>query len=195
MQTSPLSTTKHSIQAMGNSDLDGVLATLTAAFGDEDGPKLCLLTWELLSSDSANPALCLVAKSEQKVLGHALFTHARIENSKTPCKASILSPMAICPDYQNQGLGKQLMEEGCRMLAKEEVKLLFIFGSPDYYHRFGFIPADQHGLKPPHPVPGQYADAWMVKELQDGTLGNVTGTVNCGEPLNDPTHWTEGLPR
>jgi putative acetyltransferase len=50
-----------------------------------------------------------------------------------------LAPMAVAPDFQQQGVGSELLRFALR---QEEIKgqPLFVLGEPGYYQRFGFEP-------------------------------------------------------
>ena len=82
--------------------------------------------------------------------------------------------MAILPKHQRKGIGSRLVRAGleeCRHLGHEVVVLV---GHPDYYPRFGFVPARPKGLECEFEVPDE---AWMLLELQQGALAGKTGTV------------------
>ena len=66
-----------------------------------------------------------------------------------------------------------------------------MLGHPDYYQRFGFIPAGAQGFEAPYSIPEEHAGAWMVQELCSGVIGRVKGKVCCSEVLNQPEHWRE----
>jgi predicted N-acetyltransferase YhbS len=69
------------------------------------------------------------------------------------------------------------------------VELVFVLGDPAFYSRFGFEPAGVRGLQAPHPLPAEYAEAWMVQELCSGVLGRVTGEVESSQVLNRREYW------
>jgi putative acetyltransferase len=50
-----------------------------------------------------------------------------------------LAPMAVAPEFQNQGVGSELLRYALR---QEQVKSqpLFVLGEPGYYKKFGFEP-------------------------------------------------------
>ncbi|MCA1605547.1 MAG: N-acetyltransferase, partial [Acidobacteria bacterium] len=52
--------------------------------------------------------------------------------------------------------------------------LVVVLGHPDYYPRFGFVPASQRGLRCAYPVP---PEAFMVAELKPGALTGRQGLV------------------
>ena len=173
------------------SDLNDILGVEAQAFGNEEGPKIVDLVNGLFFDPTAIPLLSLMAVSEDRAIGHILFTNARISHLKKPISAAILAPLAVIPDAQSQGVGGQLIEEGLRLLAESGVDLVFVLGHPDYYPRHGFKPAGALGFEAPYPIPDKNANAWMVQELRTGVIDSVSGKVICADALNQPEHWRE----
>jgi len=82
--------------------------------------------------------------------------------------------MAVLPAYQRKGIGGQLARAGleeCRRLGHE---IILLVGHPDYYPRFGFVPARSKGIECEFEVP---EEAWMILELREGALAGRQGTV------------------
>jgi len=71
------------------------------------------------------------------------------------------------------------------------VDLVFVLGHPDYYPRFGFIPALKLGFQPTYPLPVEVTDAWMVLELRPNIIGTISGKVICCDVMNKPEVWKE----
>jgi putative acetyltransferase len=177
------------IRSSVETDLDALLDINVKAFGEKEGPVVAGLVDALLEDPSAEPRLSLIAVREDKVIGHVLFTKVRIASADR--SASILAPLAVHPDVQNQGIGSQLVREGLRLLAESGCELVFVLGHPGYYPRFGFRPAGELGFEAPYPIPEEAAGAWMVQELQPGVLEDVLGNVICADALNKPEYWAE----
>lgn len=97
----------------------------------------------------------------------------------------------MAPDVQGRGIGGELIRDGLRQLADKGTDLVFVLGHPAYYTRFGFQPAGAYSLSAPYPIPPQHADAWMVQELKEKTIGTVQGQVVCADALNKPEYWIE----
>lgn len=84
------------------------------------------------------PQLSLVAKTEGRVVGHAMFSlyEARIGGARV--RASILAPVAVAQEFRGQGVASALIEEGHRVLEEMGVKVGLVLGHPGYYPRFGY---------------------------------------------------------
>lgn len=176
------------IREASDSDLSDVLAVEREAFGYD---KEAELVREMLVDPSGKPMLSLLAFTDDRPVGHILFSTARLTDTPDQVSISILAPLAIVPEAQKQGIGGKLIERGLLLLRESSVDLVFVLGHPDYYPRHGFEPAGRLGLAAPYPIPDEHADAWMVQALRPGLIGNVHGTVICSDALNRPEHWRE----
>jgi putative acetyltransferase len=140
------------------------------------------LVENLRKSYSFNAQLSLVAIKEGRVVGHILFSPITIKTERGAVPAVALAPMVVHPEFQNQGIGSKLVRERLEQCRKLGHKMVVVVGHPNYYPRFGFVPARQKGLEAPFPVPDE---AFMVKELVPGSLDGVTGIVEYPAEFND----------
>lgn len=168
-------------------DLPSVLSVERAAFGSDEEANL---VDDLLNDPTARPLISLLALQNDRPVGHILFTTGRLE-PKASLSISILAPLAVVPDSQEQGIGGKLVEYGLRVLSRSAVDLVFVLGYPEYYQRYGFRPAGILGFDAPYPIPERNADAWMVRALQPGAIGTFGGKVICADTLNKPEYWRE----
>jgi len=179
------------IRETDEADREAILALHLAAFGKAEGKEVSALTRGMLEDQTAEPRLSLLAEQSGKVLGHVLFTAVRIQGRVHREAGQILAPLGVAPGAQGLGVGSALVREGLERLRNQGTGLVFVLGHPEYYPRFGFEPAGQHGLFAPYPIPDEVAAAWMVQELNPGFLGRVKGSVQCAEVLDRPEHWRE----
>ncbi len=116
----------------------------------------------------------MVAVLNGAVVGHIFYSQIKIvgENEETPSLA--LAPMAVLPDHQQKGIGKQLVEESLRMAKSLGFQSVVVLGHPEYYPKFGFVPASTFSISAPIQVPDQ---AYMALELQANSLEKVSGRV------------------
>ena len=168
------------------SELAKVLQIERLAFNQDAEAELVR---QLLTDPSAQPVLSLLAFKDAEAVGYILFSKVSVSGSTL--SASILAPLAVVPEAQNQGIGSQLVEQGIQQLSQAGVGLVFVLGYPQYYSRFGFTPAGVLGFEAPYPIPDKHADAWMVQALQPNIVGTVKGTVVCADVLNKPEYWIE----
>ena len=171
-----------------SSELDEVMRVEGEAFGSDEEAKL---SRDIINDPSSEPTLSLLAFVDNKAVGHILFSRVKIENTAKEVLGSILAPLAIVPEAQNQGIGGKLIKTGLGRLAEIGVELVFVLGHPGYYPRYGFKPAGKVGLQAPYPILEKDSDAWMVQELRPGLIGSVHGRVVCCNALDKPEHWRE----
>ena len=117
--------------------------------------------------------VALVAEVGAAIVGHILFSPVTVEHANTPPLVG-LAPMAVAPRYQKQGIGSVLVREGVARCRAAGVGGVVVLGHAEYYPRFGFVPAQQFGLRCEYDVP---ADVFMALELTHGALHGVSGLV------------------
>ena len=125
-------------------DFAQVAAVVGAAFGSPVEPKL---VEDLRALPGYLPEIALVADDgDGDVSGHVMFTLTHLEDGTA---ILMLSPLAVRPDRQRQGVGSALVEEGLRRCRERDEPLAIVEGDPGYYSRFGFVQATELGLERP----------------------------------------------
>lgn len=154
-------------------DAAAVRAVNRLAFGGEAEPALV----DALRAAGA-VTLSLVAEVAGRVVAHVLFSPVAIgrdaDAGGTPARVVGLAPMAVRPEWQQRGVGTRLAREALRLLRRADVDAVVVLGHPDYYPRFGFVPASRYGLRWEQPCPDE---AFMALELRAGALGQAAGVV------------------
>ena len=77
-----------------------------------------------------------VAEIDGRVVGHIAFSPVIISDGTKDWYG--LGPVSVLPDYQKQGIGKSLINEGLSLLKDMGGKGCALVGDPNYYKRFGF---------------------------------------------------------
>lgn len=157
------------------------------AFGIAEGDAIAELVDHLAHDPTATPSTSLVAELDGTIVGHVLFTAVQI--SPHDVRAQILAPLGVAPTHHRRGIGSALVRAGLAHMTAQECDLVFVYGNPAYYNRFGFMPATPHGLIAPYPIPSVHAEAWMVQALHDGVMGRIQGTIQCATTLHQPHYW------
>jgi len=91
--------------------------------------------------------LSLVARAENEVVGHILFSPAIIESEDGTVRGMGLAPMAVLPEYQRQGVGAELIRTGITKLESKGCPFVVVLGHAEYYPRFGFEPASSQRVE------------------------------------------------
>jgi putative acetyltransferase len=123
---------------------------------------------------NARPYISLVAVVDEQVVGHIFFSPVSVESESSAFTAMGLAPMAVLHEYQNQGIGSQLVLEGLKECQRLGHGIVVVLGHANYYPRFGFTPASLKGLRSEYDVPDE---VFMVTELVPGALEGRRGLV------------------
>ena len=127
-------------------------------------------------------SISLVAIVKSRVVGHIFFTPVEVEGIEAEKAFAGLGPMAVDPDSQRLGIGSALVRRGLRECESLGYGLVVVVGHPEFYPRFGFVPAASKGLRFERDVP---AEAFMALELGADTFTGSTGVVKY-----HPEFWT-----
>jgi putative acetyltransferase len=80
--------------------------------------------------------LSLVAEIDGRIVGHIAFSPVSISDGTKDWYG--LGPISVLPEYQKQGIGKSLVNEGLSLLKELCGQGCALVGDPNYYKRFGF---------------------------------------------------------
>lgn len=84
--------------------------------------------------------LALVAETQGKVVGFALFSPLDMYFSNQQVKFVFLAPLAAHPQFQNMGIGGKLIREGHSRAMAKGYSISLLFGDKEYYQRYGYKP-------------------------------------------------------
>jgi putative acetyltransferase len=124
---------------------------------------------------SCDGILSLVAISNNKIVGHIMFSPVTIETQEGVIEGMGLAPMAVLPESQNQGIGTILIKEGLRIISNTSCPFVIVLGHEKYYPRFGFQRASKYDLK--SQWEGVPDEAFMAMILNDSVMKGVSGIV------------------
>ena len=149
---------------------------IVAAFGGDIEANVV----ELLRDRNKAP-IALVAVSDNKIVGHIMFSPVTITLAPKAYRAVGLAPLSISPEFQRQGIGSMLAREGLKKCAAAGFEMAVVLGSPYYYPRFGFSRASLYGLG------NEYGadEHFMARELKQGALDKVSGTVRYSSEFKE----------
>jgi putative acetyltransferase len=125
--------------------------------------------------DSCSNLLSLVASADAVPVGHILFSPVTIDGSEKYPEGMGLAPMAVLPNYQNRGIGSQLVRAGLERVRSASIPFVVVLGHPAYYPRFGFQPASRYGLH--CQWPGVPDAAFMIVVFNEPALQGVSGVA------------------
>jgi len=150
------------IRAETTEDIPRVRRVNELAFGRTDEADLV----DALRS-IAQPYISLVAELNGQVVGHIFFSPVALEEAEDSLLILGLAPVAVLPEYQNRGIGSQLVREGLKECQRVGCWVVVVLGHPRFYPRFGFVQASRKGLRCEYPVADE---DFMVAELRPNAL-------------------------
>jgi len=127
--------------------------------------------------------LSFVAEIEGKIVGHIIYSDAHILQPDGS-KVDVLNfgPFSILPSMQKMGVGGALMKHSIKEAKRLGYGAILFYGHPEYYPRFGFVPASEFGITDCN---GDNYPAFMTMELKEGYLENVSGKFIESDIYND----------
>jgi putative acetyltransferase len=174
------------IRIATNIDRDDIHSVHWSAFAEGEREIVSKLAVNLISEETAPPIISLVAETEGAVVGHVAFSPVTIGSHKS-FQGYILAPLGVKPDYQKRRIGSKLIESGVRQLSGMDVGILFVYGDPKYYSRFGFSVDAAERYVPPYEL--QYPFGWQGLALDECSAGKSPVKITCVTSLCDPTLW------
>ena len=157
-------------------DVEGVRQVNQLAFGTSAEAEL---VDQLRSREKL--IVSLVAEIGDKIVGHIAFSPVHI--TSTPSLRGIgLGPMAVIPILQRHGIGTALICAGLNRCRELDYDFAVVLGHPNYYPRFGFIPANRFGMTCIWQVPD---DVFMALELREHSLGGSLGLTTYEPEFNE----------
>lgn len=78
----------------------------------------------------------LVAERAGQLIGHIAFSPVTISDGTRDWYG--LGPVSVFPDFQRQGIGRALIEQGLQRLRGLGARGCVLLGEPSLYGRFGF---------------------------------------------------------
>jgi putative acetyltransferase len=136
------------------------------AFGqDQEGNII-----DALRSNGA-ALLLLVATLNDRVVGHIMYSPISLGGE---IMGAALGPMAVLPEHQHRGVGSKLIEVGNQKIKDQGHPFIIVLGHANYYPRFGFMFASNHGIKCEWEVP---EDVFMLLVLDQEKLQGVSGVA------------------
>lgn len=152
-------------------DYESVYSLVKEAFSSAehaDGKEQDLVN-ALRKGEAFIPELSLVAEIDGKIVGHIIFSKAKISDTEVLA----LAPLSVLPEYQRKGIGTALIKEGHRIANELGYGYSIVLGSEQYYPKIGYLPADTFDVKPPFDVPRENFMICKINENAPAVHGIV----------------------
>lgn len=174
------------IRAATIADRDDILRIHLRAFDEGEREIVAKLATDLLSEDTTPRTISLVAETDGATVGHIAFSPAAINGNKE-FHGSILAPLGVLPDHQKRRTGSRLVERGLRLLSAQGVHVVFVYGDPAYYARFGFSAGAALPYAAPYKL--EHPFGWQAIALNKYALKKTPAAITCVTSLRNPNLW------
>lgn len=126
-------------------DVDAVRRVVAAAFGGEKMPELL----DALRDSVAWLGTVYVAEERDQIVAAVAYTRAWLDTPTKLVEVLVLSPLAVHPERQRDGVGSLLVKDTLRLVEDRPEPLVFLEGAPDFFGRLGFIAASELNFSAP----------------------------------------------
>ena len=157
-------------------DIRAIDVVHISAFGGEAEAQLVSA---LRESATYNRELSLVAELGGRIVGHVLLTRVPLRKDGAEKNVLALGPMSVVPSQSHRGIGSELINASISLAEDKGYGAIVVLGHPEYYKRFGFVPARGLQISCNLPAP---EDALTVMEIVAGNLAGG-GHVEYPEPF------------
>jgi putative acetyltransferase len=174
------------IRTATSQDRDAIRRIYASAFPSGESNAVARLAVDLLAETTTPDIVSLLAEADGSVVGHVAFSPVVIDNGHK-CSGYILAPLAVNPEYQRRRIGSKLIEHGMARMSAKGVDVVFVYGDPEYYERFGFSADAAERYIAPYKL--QYPFGWQAFILNEWDLGKGSVPVTCVAALCNPGLW------
>jgi putative acetyltransferase len=157
-------------------DIRAIDVVHISAFGGEAEARLVSA---LRESTAYSRELSLVAELGGRIVGHVLLTRVLLRKDGAEKNVLALGPMSVVPSQSHRGIGSELINASIGLAKEKGYGTIIVMGHPEYYKRFGFVPAKDVQITCNLPAS---EDALTVRELVEGNLSGG-GHVEYPEPF------------
>lgn len=161
--------------------LELVQRVFTEYDNENEGRLVRSLVEEIREMDTYIPELEIIAIDENdEAVGYAMFSRFHLEG-KYRDRLLILTPVAVKTQLQRRHISKNMLEYGFEQARKMGFDAVIVEGNPTNYRSRGFVTAAEQGVLPGKTVHLPAIECLMVKELREGALGEIRGTVEYSD--------------
>jgi len=166
-------------------DTESIKNVHLQAFDTSEAKLVSELAVDLLNENYPVKIISLVAIENNQIVGHAAFSPVFYENTSKHF-GYILAPLAVSPKFQKNNIGSSLVKYGLDIISNMGPFIVFVYGDPQYYSRFGFKTDLANNFIPPYTL--QHPEGWHALKFNSAVFFEG-GSITCVNSLNDPKLW------
>jgi len=137
------------------------------------------LAHTLRNAEAFIPELDFVAVYCGRIVGNIMYAESFVEGDDGVIHPVVtFGPVSVAPWIQGQSVGSTLIRNSLERAHKLGYGAVLIYGDPDYYRKFGFLPAESFQIGTSDNF---YADALLALELAPGALKDCAGRFFEGD--------------
>ena len=167
-------------------DADAIRKVHYDAFAESEQQLVAKLATDLLDVETNKGSLTIVAEHKNQIFAHVALSPVSIEG-REGWQGYILAPLGVLPEYQKSGLGSELIEKGLSILKETKAEIVFVYGDPKYYGRFGFNTEDAEKFSAPFDL--EYPFGWQAMPLTQTETEKQPVKITCVPALMNPELW------
>lgn len=171
-----------------------VFITAFSTSSKEEGEIIGDLVEALMNDTPNGDIYGFTASEDGSIIGSIFFSRVKFvirtetqTERETDIDAFILSPVAIHPNFQKQGIGQKLINFGISFLRDLNVELVFTYGDPAYYSKVGFQQISEELIKAPYTL--SQPIGWLCQRLDGGAIQAIQGESRCVSALSKAELW------
>lgn len=168
------------------SDREQIKEISLTAFEPNESALVTELALALHSINANPPCVFIVIEIGNVVVGYVAFSPLTLAEDKS-FLGYILAPLAVAPNHQGKGMGARLVEHGLSLLQEQNVAIVFVYGDPNYYGRFGFDAKGAECFHPPYPLREPFG--WQSLVLNPEIVRPKGGSLGCVAALQKAELW------
>ncbi len=166
-------------------DSGGIIRLHLEVSNNSEAELISDVAVNLLDEKSAVKTISLVAVDNDVIIGHTAFSPVFLDSTNKHF-GYILAPLAVLPAHQKNRVGFTIVKHGLDTISSLGAFIVFVYGDPQYYSRFGFTTDLAQNFTPPYAL--QYPEGWQAMKL-NSTVFLKGGKFQCVNSLNEPKLW------
>jgi predicted N-acetyltransferase YhbS len=150
------------------------------AFWNVNFPGCCehLVIHNLRKVNEFIKELDFVAIHNNEIVGNIVYVEAKLKDNDKEYTVLTFGPLSVLPEYQNKGIGGELINYTMKLSKEMGYKAIIIYGDPEYYKRFGFKESKEYNITNKDK---KYPAALLVSELYPNALNGINGIFDEGK--------------
>ena len=166
-------------------DAENIKNVYLQAFDASEAQMVSDIAVNLLNENHPVKIISLVAIENRQIVGHIAFSPVFYESTNEHF-GYILAPLAVSPEFQKNKIGSLLIQHGLDNISNIGSFIVFVYGDPQYYSRFGFKTDLAKKFTPPYTL--EFPEGWHALKLNSASFPEG-GSITCVDSLNDPKLW------